>query len=63
MVSSSFLMIDIMLTSLQYFEFFPSPPKVVKDSSNVLGIALGDSLGSQWWISSGTNLNTFEITK
>lgn len=52
-----------MLTSLQSFEFFLSPPKVVKDSSNASGIALGDSLSSQWWISSGTNLNIFEITK
>lgn len=43
-----FLMTDTILTSLQYFEFFPSPPKICKDSSNASGIALGDSLGSQW---------------
>lgn len=43
-----FLMTDTMLTSLQNFEFFPSPPEVVKDSSNASGVALGDSLGSQW---------------
>lgn len=60
---SPFLMIDTVLTSLQYFEFFPSPSWSFKDSSKASGIALGDSLGSQWWISSGMNLNTFEITK
>lgn len=56
---SPFLMIDTMLTSLRYFEFFPPPSEVVKDSSNASGIALGESLGSQWWM----NLNVFEITK